>query len=84
LHAASGTKKGIRSENPAVVLYGYTEKKNGRLHFQGCLAFGGFHFGASALQVHRGRLAPNTQELIQNLFSIQISSLCLVCEAVFI
>jgi hypothetical protein len=70
LHAASGTKKGIRSENPAVVLYGHNEKTGGCIFKDAWRLVGFIMARKSALQVHRGRLAPNTQELIQILFSI--------------
>lgn len=68
----SGTKKGIRSKNPAVVLYGHNKKeKTGGCISKDAWRLVGFILARkSALQVHRGRLAPNTQELIQNSFSI--------------
>jgi hypothetical protein len=65
---------------------GITKKKNRRLHFQGRLAFGGFHFGAKECIAGASRSVGTKYPGVDSkfIFYFTFLSLCLACEAVFI
>lgn len=63
-------RKGQEVKTQRLFYMGITKKTGGCIFKDAWRLVGFIMARKSALQVHRGRLAPNTQELIQILFSI--------------